>query len=190
MIRFNEVCFSFPEKEILQNCSFSLTQGERVALLGSSGAGKTTFLRLCAGLLVPQKGHIERDGRIVMQFQEPRLLPWLTVEENIRLVLSDGDDQELPEILLDAMGLADWKNHSPEDLSGGMQQRASLTRTLAYGGDVFLLDEPLNAQDAERKETVIDLINEYTEGSSLLLVTHDPEEAARLHCRILPWESL
>lgn len=183
MIKLRALSLAYDGQQVLRNCSLSLAKGERVALMGPSGCGKTTLLRCVAGLLSPQSGSVERKGRVAFVFQEPRLLPWLTAEENIAVVLEKGSP--LPRQLLGACGLAQAANKYPYELSGGMQQRVAIARALAYDGDILLLDEPLKGFDEALHEEMAALIARYAQGKTLLLATHDRTEAETLCQRVL-----
>ena len=182
MIELRNISLAFGEQTVLENQDLIVSSGSRAAFMGPSGCGKTSLLRLVAGLLSPTGGSVSiHTDRISYLFQEPRLLPWLTAEENVNAVLSDNA-ASLPEARswLDAVGLGSSAGKYPRELSGGMQQRVSLARALAYNGDVLLLDEPLKGLDAETKSEMLGLIRTYTAGKTLLLATHDREEAEAL----------
>lgn len=182
MIELKNVILAYGEQVVLENQNLSVSAGEHMALMGPSGCGKTSLLHLIAGLTKPTGGLVSvRTGRIACLFQEPRLLPWLTAEENVNTVLSDrAASRPEAQKWLEAVGLKDAAKKYPRELSGGMQQRVSLARALAYGGDVLLLDEPFKGLDAETKADMIHLINTHTAGKTLLLATHDRQEAALL----------
>lgn len=182
MIELKNISLTYGTQTILKGQDLAVAAGERIALMGPSGCGKTSLLRLIAGLAKPTDGFLSvHTDRIAYLFQEARLLPWLTAEENVNTVLSDGD-ATLPEARkwLAAVGLKTDMKKYPHELSGGMQQRVSLARALAYGGDILLLDEPLKGLDAETRADMIRLINSHTAGKTLLLATHDTEEATAL----------
>ncbi|MEQ8335189.1 ABC transporter ATP-binding protein [Nisaea sp.] len=179
---------------------FSLSDGEFLAIVGPSGCGKSTLLRLVAGLIAVRDGRITFDGDPVtgpsprrgMVFQQPALFPWLTVERNIAFgarfrSLSRTTASQLTEELISAVGLEGFEAFYPSALSGGMQQRAALARTLAGGPDLLLLDEPFGALDQQtRGKMQVWLAGLLAErGISALLVTHDIEEAAFLADRVL-----
>ena len=187
MLEFRSVSLSFGDQQVLRGVSFTLQPGGRLALVGPSGCGKTTLLRLAAGLLEPDSGKVLRpDAGVAMVFQEPRLLPWLTAEENVNLVLSDRS-ATLPQARawLGKLGLADAAGKYPAELSGGMQRRVALARALALGRELLILDEPFSALDEEQREGAQRLVAE--QGCAILLATHDEREAAALGCRILRW---
>ena len=179
LLTFDKVSLSLGGKQLLESLDLSLKNGEVKVIMGPSGCGKTSLLRLAAGLLKPTAGKILRGSdRISIQFQEPRLLPWLTAAENVNLVLSDKKET-LPKALeyLGAVGLTDAAHQYLAELSGGMAQRVALARALAYGGDLFLLDEPFRGLDQALRDQMISLVRTHTAGKALLLVTHDKEVA-------------
>ena len=179
MIR--HVSKSFGEKVVLRDFSLEVAEGERVCLLGPSGGGKTTLLHLIAGLIEPDSGEIARpEGKISIVFQEYRLLPWLTAEENI--TETTGCPKALARELLTAMELGEEADGYPEDFSGGMKQRVSIARALARDSSLLLLDEPFKGLDEGLRERVIREVDRYAAGRTVLLVTHDRAEADLLNC--------
>lgn len=190
MLNIHEISFSYGKKQVLQNFSMQVKAGEIVAVMGASGCGKSTLLQLIAGLQKPNVGKIEHDfGRISYAFQEPRLFPWLTVEENLKAVLPKGRENRESAILhaLSIVELSDSKDLYPDSLSGGMKSRASLARALVFGGDLFLLDEPFAALDRELCLRLGDRLKQEikAQGASAVLVTHHPEDAERIADRII-----
>ena len=171
----------------------TLLPGERAAVMGPSGCGKTSLLRLIAGLEQPEAGTVSVGAaRLAVMFQEPRLLPWRSAAENVNLVLSDRP-VTLPaaRAWLERLGLdREAADKYPAELSGGMQQRVALARTLALGGDLLLLDEPFKALDEVLRLRVIDAVSEAAGDAAILLVTHDRAEAERLGCRIIEFDTL
>ena len=187
MLKLQNVSLSFGEQTVLQDISLTLSPGERIALTGPSGCGKTTLLRIAAGLQKMDSGSRSCTfQKPVVLFQEPRLLPWRTALQNVALVSS----LEKAEFWLNRLGLLDAKDKCPAELSGGMQQRLSLARALARGGDLFLLDEPFKAMDPALCRDVMEAVAEATKDSSVLLITHDLEEAATLNCKTIPFHTL
>lgn len=189
MLEFQSVCFSYEKKPVLTDLSFTLADGEILAVMGESGCGKSTLLQLAAGFLKPKSGSIvNQSKRISYAFQEPRLFPWLTVSENLGAVLTDKEtaNSRITEAL-DAVSLSDAANLYPDELSGGMKSRASLARALAYGGDLYLLDEPFAALNEElRAELAIKLRERIRQsGASAILVTHQRTDAEWMADRIL-----
>lgn len=184
---------------VLRGVDLSLRPGEIVAIVGASGCGKSTLLRLLAGLDVATAGVVAIDGttvtdtdeRIAVGFQEPRLLPWRTLAQNVALGVRRGvsarERHERVDELLDLVGLAPAAHKRPSAVSGGMAQRASLARALARGPEVLLLDEPFGALDALTRLRMQDLLLDiHTERpTTIVVVTHDVEEALYLADRVV-----
>jgi len=175
-----------------EDISFSIQEGETVGILGTSGCGKSTLLRVLSGLDKDYEGEIKitRAGRqpVGMIFQEPRLMPWLSVEDNILFGSKDVKKQKKEvEDYLELVGLTDFKGHYPKDLSGGMAQRTAIARALIGQPDVLLLDEPFSALDAFTKMQLQDLLLKIQKKrlSTMVIVTHDIDEALYLCDRIL-----
>ena len=187
MIKLNNVTVSFGSKTVLHNFSLDIKQGEHIALMGPSGSGKTTILRLIARQLPPTAGTVQVDtNRISYMFQDHRLLPWMTAEENVNLVLGDSKATlHIAQDWLDKVGLADAYNKYPSELSGGMRQRVSLARALAYNGDIFLLDEPLSALDEDTALQMLELIQTHTVGKTVIFVTHRNSHAEHFSPNII-----
>ncbi len=189
MLEFQNIYFAYDKKQVFTDLSFTLANGEILAVMGESGCGKSTLLQLVAGFLKPKKGIIVNEAcKISYAFQEPRLFPWLTVSENLRAILSDKytADSRIAEAL-DAVALSDVANLYPDELSGGMKSRASLARALAYGGDLYLLDEPFAALNEElRAELSLTLRERIKQsGASAILVTHQRADAELMADRVL-----
>ena len=171
-----EVTFSYPARPILHAVSFSLPPCGAVSLSGPSGCGKTTVLHLLAGLLTPQSGTVSVPEEIAVVFQEDRLLPWLTVRQNVAAVLPKSADARAAESLA-AVGLTAVADAFPDTLSGGMKRRVAIARALLADFDILFLDEPYKGLDAETKRAVQGAVGEYTRNKTVVLVTHDPAEA-------------
>lgn len=179
MIELCAVTAGYHGQTVLENCSLLVSQGEHIAVMGPSGSGKTTLLKLIAGTLSPAAGTVRVNAKkIAYLFQEPRLLPWLTAEENVNLVLSDSTKTlSKARCWLDRVGLTDAMQKRPAELSGGMRQRVALARALAYGGDLLLLDEPMSAIDAALSLQLLALLQQYTHDKTVIFVTHSLEQA-------------
>lgn len=137
MLRLSGICKRFEDLPVLSNLSLTLSRGEIVALIGPSGCGKTTLLNIISGLTAPDAGTVEgADGRLSYMFQSARLLPWRTVEENIRLVREEAPAGEVRS-LITAVGLEGFERYYPGQLSGGMARRCALARAFHFGGEIF-----------------------------------------------------
>lgn len=170
---------------VLDGISLQLQQGEISALLGPSGCGKSTILNILSGLLKPTSGTIQRRGRVGYMFQRDHLLDWRTIYDNVVIGLEiqhetdSAERLQKVERLLRTYGLWDFRKRYPNELSGGMRQRAALIRTLAVDPDILLLDEPFSALDSQTRllvsEDICSIIRQ--EQKTTLLVTHDISEA-------------
>lgn len=190
MLKITDITFAFDKKIIFNDFSMELNKGEILAVMGPSGCGKTTLLGLAAGLLKPQKGEIFNSfEKVAYVFQEPRLFPWLTVKENLLAVIDKKDETAEKTVTecLALVGLTDSLNKYPSELSGGMKSRVSLARALAYGGDLFLFDEPFAALDKELRHALSAKIKNYLHkrGASAIFVTHNREDAKHIADRII-----
>ncbi|MEL7470280.1 MAG: ATP-binding cassette domain-containing protein [Pseudomonadota bacterium] len=177
----------FGAQKVLGEIRFEIPAGQRVALLGVSGVGKSTLLSLISGTETAFEGRILRPSwRIAMVFQTPRLLPWRTLAQNIALVPDAGGLARARE-LLSAVGLADAADQFPEKVSLGMQRRAALARALAVDPDLILMDEPLVSLDAASAAEMRRLLTETLDrtGAAALIATHDRREALALADRVL-----
>jgi ABC-type nitrate/sulfonate/bicarbonate transport system ATPase subunit len=173
--------------EVLRDVAFAVPRGGVAAFVGPSGCGKTTMLRIIAGLDHDYDGVVmhECTGRIGMVFQEPRLLPWRTVEENVRLVAPSASEAQLS-ALFDTLELAPHRLHYPGELSLGLARRVALARAFAVEASLLILDEPFVSLDdalaARLRRELIKLID--NRPVTTLLVTHDVEEAIGLADRL------
>lgn len=187
------------QRTVLRGLTCDVAAGEIVAIIGASGGGKSTLLRLIGGLDSPTSGSITLDGEplrpydesTAIAFQEPRLLPWRTIAQNVavglpRTVRGAAAKARVAE-LLDLVGLTHAAGQRPREVSGGMAQRASLARALARNPRVLLLDEPFGALDALTRLQMHDLLLEIhrAQPTTIVLVTHDVEEALYLADRVM-----
>jgi sulfonate transport system ATP-binding protein len=202
-VAFDHVGKAFPsggqDHHVLHDVDVTARPGEVVAILGPSGCGKSTLLRAAAGLDTASAGRVLIDGtpvsgidpRCAVAFQEPRLLPWRSVRENVRLGLPSGlsraEGDAVIDDLLRLVGLTAHAGHRPRAISGGMAQRASLARALARNPGVLLLDEPFGALDALTRLQMQDLLLTVhaAQPTTVLLVTHDVDEALQLADRVV-----
>ncbi len=176
----------FGQTEVLRNVHFTISRGETVALLGPSGIGKSTVLRIVAGLDAAFDGEVTRPAHMAMVFQEPTLMPWRTALQNLMLVhpeLSEGDAR----VALDRVGLRGRHDAFPRSLSLGQQRRLALARAFAGRLDLLVMDEPFVSLDPELAEAMLSLTEELIAElrPAVLFVTHARSEAERLASRIL-----
>ena len=171
--------------EILRNVRFELADGESLAILGPSGIGKTTLLRIVAGSIGKYEGEIKGVRRLAMVFQEPTLLPWRSAIDNLTLT-TEASPQEAQSVL-DEVGLGDKGRHFPGQLSLGQQRRLALARAFAAKPELLLLDEPFASLDETTGASMIALTQRMLGARriSCLLVTHAAEEAVALANRAL-----
>ena len=177
----------------LRDISLEVGRGELVCVLGASGCGKSTLLSLIAGLDAVSAGRIETPvARPALMFQEPALLPWLTVRRNVELPLrirgvDDAERRVTVNRLLAMVQLSDFADSRPHELSGGMRQRAALARSLAQDSELLLMDEPFAALDAITRDALHDDLSRiWSEtGSTIIFVTHNVREAVRLGDRVV-----
>ncbi|MGO5064093.1 ABC transporter ATP-binding protein [Clostridium sporogenes] len=187
----------------LDNVNIEMQKGEFISLVGTSGCGKSTILRLIAGLITPTTGKITLNGKEItgpdpergLVFQKATLFPWLTVEKNIRFGLEVKNkskiNQEKVNNMIELIGLQDFKDDYPGQLSGGMAQRVSLVRTLINEPEILMLDEPLGALDAFTRMNMQDeILSFWKENKQLtIMVTHDIDEAIYMGTRVIVMES-
>ncbi|BCJ50673.1 ABC transporter ATP-binding protein [Actinoplanes sp. NBRC 14428] len=200
MITIDGVSRTFGRIEALQDIRLDVADGEFVAVIGRSGCGKSTLLRLVAGLDRPTAGKILVDGEpvreprrdIAVNFQRPALLPWRSVLDNVLLPVeifkwNRAENRERAHHLLATTGLEKFAGRLPHELSGGMQQRVALCRTLIQNPRVMLMDEPFSALDAlTREELSMELQRIHMEtGTTIVFVTHSIQEAVLLADRVV-----
>ncbi len=199
MLSLDRVGKTYPNGvHALDGVTLAVAPGEIVAVIGGSGCGKSTLLRACSGLDAPTEGSVTLDGTVITRphekigiiFQEPRLLPWLSVADNVGFGMEDAPKAERRRRVghaLERVGLSDKAGVWPRELSGGQAQRVAIARALVPRPEVLLLDEPFSALDAFTRVDLQDhLLNLWAEfGPTLMLVTHDVEEAIALADRIV-----
>jgi len=186
--------------DALQEMTFVLEDSSFVAVVGKSGCGKTTLLRIICGLEQMTRGSVrfirhpggeENSPKVSIVFQEPRLMPWLTVEQNLAFSLVKESDRirvkDTVDSYLNLLGLKLFRDAYPSQISGGMAQRVALGRTLCFDPDVVLMDEPFGALDAfTRRHLQRELVNLFmSQRKTILFVTHDVDEAIFLGQRVL-----
>lgn len=185
MIRVEGLKKSYDGTVVIDGLDLVIGKGEKTAILAPSGCGKTTLLRLLAGFEKPDAGRVTVDGKAAFLFQEVRLFPDFDVLENVAAVLDGKDAKKNAAAWLVRVGLSGAEHKYPDELSGGMAQRAALARALALDRPILYMDEPFKGLDAGSKSALYALVKEVCAEKTLLLVTHDEEEARILCQRIL-----
>ena len=188
--------YCFDDVQLFDGVELEIVAGQWTCLLGASGVGKSTILRLILGLetggeflgeIVTSDG-LDLTGRVSYMAQSDLLLPWLNVVDNVVLgtrLRGEDVDMARAETLIERIGLSEHRAKFPNELSGGMRQRVALGRTLMEERPIMLLDEPFSALDASTRADMQELAFEMLRGKTVLLVTHDPAEAARLGHKIV-----
>ncbi|WP_458455858.1 ABC transporter ATP-binding protein [Methanobrevibacter sp.] len=205
-IEVKNICKTFKSKKtdklsVLENINLTINDGELICLLGPSGCGKTTLLRLIAGLEQPTSGEIVANGEVVRKpsgdraviFQQYSLFPWLTVLQNVTfgLEMTKGTSKEeniaAAERYLTSVGLIDFKDSYPHELSGGMKQRVAIIRSLLNHSPILLMDEPFSAVDMQNRHSLQEqLIGVWKRfNNTIVFVTHDVDEAVYLADKIV-----
>ena len=174
-LKAENISKSFGDAKVIDSFTHEFAENTVTAIMGPSGCGKTTLLSVLMGILPPDSGTVTGNNvKIGAVFQEDRLCENLTVQSNLRLVLKGKPDLGKE---LEAVGLGGIADKPVRELSGGMKRRTSLLRAILYEPDILFLDEPFKGLDSETKRTVMEYCKEKTAGRTVILVTHDKEEA-------------
>ncbi|MDY6221522.1 MAG: ABC transporter ATP-binding protein [Candidatus Alectryocaccobium sp.] len=201
MLRFENVTFTYESADapVISDLSFEVPDKSFVSIIGASGSGKTTIFRLLNALERPQSGNITIDGKDIKGLknyagympQQDLLFPWRTVEKNVMLPMqikkvSKAEQKEKAREMLERVGLLEYADKYPRELSGGMRQRVSFARTLCEGSDLMLLDEPFSALDSITRMEMREWLRDQWErlDKTILFITHDVEEALYLSEKI------
>ena len=191
MLKLSRIEKSFGEKKVLSGVSLTVERGTRVMLFGTSGCGKTTLLRIAAGLEKQDDGTVEKSGETAVVFAEPRLFPTATVLENVTAVMR-GDRREAKKRageILRRFSLEGAEMLYPEELSTGMAARVSLARAVAYDADIYLMDEPFKSLDEEIKRTVVSYLKAFLSDKAVLIISHDRNEAEMMDAGVYLMEN-
>ena len=184
MIELTNITAAAGGKEILKDLNAVFEDNITYCIMGPSGIGKTTLLKIISGILKPDKGEIKGlDGKKKsFVFQENRLIEWLNVFDNIKYVT---DNEQSIESALKDTGLWEDRKKLPPELSGGMARRAAIARAAAFGGDIFFIDEPLYGLDIKTGEDILSFIKKTVKGKTSFIITHSPEGAFFLADKII-----
>lgn len=181
-IQLNNLCKYYGDKVIFENYTRTLEFDEILLIQGKSGLGKTTLMRIIAGLEKADKGEIVKSAeKISFMFQEDRLIPFVTVLKNLTAVCSE--EKALKYLRL--MGLENEKDNSPLSLSGGMRRRVALARALCFDSELVILDEPFKGLDEKLKHEICEIIKEESQKREFIIVSHDSEDAKALDAKII-----
>ncbi len=197
VVSFTNVAKYYGRQKVLSGLSFEVRDREVFGLLGKSGIGKTTIIKLIAGLETPDDGDVKvRAERISYVFQEPRLLPWKTALENVMLPLTamginKKQAREKANHFLAEIELSEFTGYYPAQLSGGMKQRVSIARAFATEPKLLLLDEPFSALDLHLKDAILSMVEArfLVQPVTVLYVSHSPEEVVRISNRVFMMSS-
>ena len=181
-IAFENVTKKYKDICVLDDFSLILPEKGIICIFGPSGCGKTTLVNILAGLVVPDIGRVKgiNGKNISFVFQEDRLIPWITAEQNVSAVVLGKDKINIARDMLRSVGLLEFANKKPNELSGGMCRRVALARAFAYDSDIFIMDEPLKGLDQKIKNSIISLIKEKQKDKLIVLITHSIYEALML----------
>lgn len=193
MITFQHVRKTFDSLVVLDDLDLRIAESEIVGIVGPSGVGKTTILKLITGIAAPDSGKVEvADRRIGYVFQEPRLLPWRTAQDNIAVVMraqgmSKDDARQEAGTWIERVGLQGFADYYPAELSGGMAQRVSIARAFAAEPRILLMDEPFSNMDLELKGSLIGILQTIARErkTTVVYVTHELIEALQIADRIV-----
>ena len=189
MIRLDNITKAYGDHTVLHDLSLNVNDGEHIAIMGKSGKGKTTLLRIIANLETPDSGTVSgfTQEDISYVFQESRLFDHLTVLDNVAAVCDRPLKEARMEAIkyLDAVGLLDSAQLYPDEISGGMAQRVAIVRALIRNTPILLMDEPFSALDNTTKNAMLLLLSDLCRDKTLIIVTHDPFDAEMIAKRII-----
>lgn len=192
-VKAKDLYFSYGDQPVLQGVSIELTGDQPVVLLGGSGMGKTTLLRILAGLMKADAGEIEgidKNTRIAVMYQEDRLFPHLTVYKNLKLIHPKVSREEAAGLLAELNLEEAVLDQLPRELSGGMRRRVALARALLFEADLVLMDEPFQGLDVATRHMALAAVKKWTKGRPLMLISHEPEDGPALGAKTLMIQDL
>ncbi len=192
-IELKNITKRFSDIVVIDNFSLKLSANGTVCIFGPSGCGKTTLVNILAGILKPDSGEIigiDDRTNVSFVFQDDRLIPWITVKENIKSVIKSKDSNMVADDILESVGLKEFAYKNPDELSGGMRRKVSIARALVYDSDILILDEPLKGLDSNSKDNMMDLIMKKRENKPNILITHSINEALALSDKIYVFSNL
>lgn len=195
-MKIQNLSFSYKDKAVYKDFSLDIQEGKVLCVMGNSGCGKTTLLNCISGQLAysgaifyGQYADINIDKTVISYvFQQPRLIPSMSVKDNVKFVIEEKDKtlkDNKAEEMLTKLGLEDCKDNYPSQISGGQASRAAIARALARDCDVLIMDEPFKGLDIKLKRQILDLLNTLIENKTVIFVTHDVEEALLTADRII-----
>ena len=190
ILMIKEITKSYGKQKVLENISFNLNESERICIYGKSGIGKTTLLRIIAGLEKADSGKITFVGKVSMVFQEDRLLENTDVYTNLYCVLGSRFDKAEADMHLKEVGLEGAGNKIVSELSGGMKRRVAIVRCMMKSSEIILLDEPFKGLDTILKDNIIRYMVKYLNGRAVIMVTHDISEAEKIQAEIIEIKNL
>ena len=190
ILMIKEITKSYGKQKVLENISFNLNESERICIYGKSGIGKTTLLRIIAGLEKADSGRITFVGKVSMVFQEDRLLENTDVYTNLYCVLGSRFDKAEVDMHLKEVGLEGAGNKIVSELSGGMKRRVAIVRCMMKSSEIILLDEPFKGLDTILKDNIIRYVVKYLNGRAVIMVTHDISEAEKIQAEIIEIRNL
>lgn len=190
ILMIKEITKSYGKQKVLENISFNLNESEQICIYGKSGIGKTTLLRIIAGLEKADSGKITFVGKVSMVFQEDRLLENTDVYTNLYCVLGSRFDKAEVDMHLKEVGLEGAGNKIVSELSGGMKRRVAIVRCMMKSSEIILLDEPFKGLDTILKDNIIRYVVKYLNGRAVIMVTHDISEAEKIQAEIIEIKNL